>query len=121
MGAEVLVRFFVGCRNQTRSPGFRYSLETCHKALANSVLAMLAESKQILRPLAGKKDAGFCAVSRPYFGGRRDQMRQSGALAKRPGGVCGLFELMQERLVHRHVCQLQAKEINIRELFQHLD
>ena len=101
-------------------PGFRYSSETCHKASANAVLAMLAESKQILRLLTGKK--GFCAVSRPYFDGRRGVTRCARVgRRQRPGGVCGFFELMQERLVHWHVCQLQANEINLRELFQHLD
>lgn len=37
------------------------------------------------------------------------------------GGVCRLFELIQERPVHWHVCQLHANELNLRELFQHFD
>ena len=39
------------------------------------------------------------------------------------GRVCWLFELMQERLVHWHVGQLQADEVivNLTELFQYRD
>ena len=37
------------------------------------------------------------------------------------GEVCRLLELMQERLVHWHVCQLHANEVNLRKLFQHFD
>ena len=35
------------------------------------------------------------------------------------GGVCRLFEMMEDRPVHWHVCQLHASEL--RELIQLLD
>ena len=58
--------------------GFKYSSETCQKALANSVPAMLAKSRWILRVLGGKKDAGFSSsfttfLRRPVRPDEREQ------------------------------------------------
>ena len=37
------------------------------------------------------------------------------------GGVCRLFELIEERPVHWFVCQIHSNELNLREVFRQLD
>lgn len=37
------------------------------------------------------------------------------------GGVCRLFELIEERPVHWFVCQVHGNELNLREVFRQLD
>ena len=39
----------------------------------------------------------------------------------RSGGICRLFELIQEKTVHWFVCQLHSNELVLREVFQKLD
>ena len=122
MGGELKALYFDGRHDQTRAERGADTETVEHVAV---VAEPGSEYVTHFTPLSGKaydQVNELVSIANAYEGDVRVLGCDGAAVnTGRMGGVCRLFELIQERPVHWHVCMLHANELILRELFQQLD